>query len=391
MALTPTGSNLTIQNLMVALGYSASAASTTGSGNVSLGDVVKRFCGTDESTPLHSTGSGIGLGHWGFDRMESPTINAIEGVTGTTGYAYAQEGDTGLIWARVNNCGNFWTASGYSKETIGGNGSYWTWVENTTGYGADDGDINMDLTGNYTSSFSAPDDGDDDGTDTFQAQYRCADLYNVDSENYDTLVSKTFQIFESGNDSGTGDGGDGGPGAGCLALGTEVLMADGSWKLIENIAINDEIKSVNFDDLPDGDRFGQYEMWYGHVDDRFNPMYLTHSTIVSNKIDYFYDHLKFTDETDSVLEVTETHPFLVYTMSGSGAEYINSHHIRFKRAKDITTDDKFVTADRTYVGIKSIENVIEEEQFAVFNAENVDTGIIKIGNNKFIVHNGKGD
>ena len=216
MALTPTGSNLTIQNLMVALGYSASANATTGSGNVSLGDVVKRFCGTDESTPLHSTGSGIGLGHWGFYKMESPTINAIGGVTGTTGYAYAQEGDTGNIWARVRNCGNFWTASGYSKETIGGNGSYWTWFENTTGYGADDGDINMDLTGNYTSSFSAPDDGEDDGHDTFQAQYRCADLYNVDSENYDTLVSKTFQIFDSGNDSGTG--GDGGPGAGggCL-------------------------------------------------------------------------------------------------------------------------------------------------------------------------------
>ena len=54
----------------------------------------------------------------------------------------------------------------------------------------------MDLTGNYTSSFSAPDDGEDDGTDTFQAQYRCADLYNVDSENYDTLVSKTFQSLK---------------------------------------------------------------------------------------------------------------------------------------------------------------------------------------------------
>ena len=386
MAVEPTGSNLSIQNLMVALGYSASAAATTGSGNVSLGDVVKRFCGTDESSPAHSTGSGIGLGHWGFDKMESPTVDPTGGVTGTTGTTFLQEGSTGNIFARVRNCGAFWTSSGHFKETIGGNGSYWTWLENTAGFGADDSDINMDLTGNYTSSYSAPSDGQDDGNDTFQAQYRCADLYNFDSENYDTLVSATLTIIEDGSTDTAGGGGSPGAG-GCLRLGTEVLMKDGSWKLIENIAINDEIKSVNFDDLSDGDRFGEYEAWYGYVDD----MKLTDSVVVSNIIDYFYDHLKFTDENDNVLEVTESHPFLVYTNTGFGAEFVGNHHIRFKRAKDITTDDKFVTADGTYVGIKNIENIIEEEQFAVFNAENVDTGIIKIGNNKFIVHNGKGD
>ena len=83
-----------------------------------------------------------------------------------------------------------------------------------------------------------------------------------------------------------------------------------------------------------------------------------------------------------MLEVTESHPFLVYTNTGFGAEFVGNHHIRFKRAKDITTDDKFVTADGTYVGIKNIE-IIAADQMAldyeksIKQAENKIEGLFK--------------
>ena len=57
----------------------------------------------------------------------------------------------------------------------------------------------------------------------------------------------------------------------------------------------------------------------------------------------------------------------------------------------LTTNDKLVQQDGSKVGIKSIEVIVDEEQMVVFNAEDVDTGIIKVGNNHYIIHNGKGD
>jgi len=118
-----------------------------------------------------------------------------------------------------------------------------------------------------------------------------------------------------------------------------------------------------------------------------NEMELTTSVIVSTQIDYYYDHKRITDSNGAVLEVTGTHPFLVYS-------YDEIHHasiIKFKKASTITTDDKLVTADGTFLDITSIVTIREEEQMCLFNAEDVDTGIGRIGDTTFIMHNGKGD
>ena len=388
MAVFPTGSNLTIQDLAYSLGYSASAEAVTGSGNVDLGSIVKRFCGTTHATSstkyIGADGGeagGIGLGDWGVDKFLNPTANAAGGVTNTTGASTIAENGNGLIWARVQNCGQFWSSSAHGKETVGGDGTYWTWVENTgTGFTADAGDININTTGNFTASYATPDDSADDGNQTFQATFKCEDEFNTSATNYNTTIASTFTITESG----TGSGGAGGGGASCLKIGTEILMKDGSWVRIENIQINDEIQSVNFPTLPDGDKFGDYEFFYSTD---INEMELTTSVILSTEIDYFYEHLKITDSNGDIIEVTGTHPLLVYSWD-------DIHHasiIKFKRASDITTDDKLVTSTKEYLDITSIVTIKEEEQMCIFNAEDVDTGIARIGNNTFIIHNGKGE
>tara|TARA_B100000287_G_scaffold429114_1_gene481797 strand:- start:77 stop:1249 length:1173 start_codon:yes stop_codon:yes gene_type:complete len=390
MAITPTGSMLTIQALAYSLGYSSSEAASVSAGNVDLGSIIKRFCGTTHATSSQKYSAagnevgGLGLGDWGVDKFENPTIDASGGVTGTTGASYHDEGDTGLVWARVQNCGKFWSGSAENKETVGGNGTYWTWTQTTSGYTADVSDIILNTTGPFTASWSTPDDGADDGNQTWLATFNCADKFNVSASNYGTNVSSTFTIIESGEESAGGGGPGGG---GCLKIGTEILMSDGSWKRIEQIQINDTIKSINFENLPDGDRFGDYEPFYV---DNPNKMISTTSTILSTQIDYYYDHRKITDSNGGVIEVTGTHPLLVYTNTGWGSEYLGRHVIRFKRVRDITTDDKLVTTSGDYLDISSIETINSEEQMCIFNAEDVDTGIGRIGNHTFILHNGKG-
>jgi len=386
MAVEPTGSNLTIQALAHSLGYSSSEAAVVTAGNVSLGAIVKRFCGTTHATSstkyIGSDGGaagGIGLGDWGVDKFLNPTANAAGGVTNTTGASYVAENGTGILWARAQNCGQFWSGSAHDKATVGGDGSYWTWVENTgTGFTADATDININTTGNFTASYATPDDGADDGNQTFQATFNCTDDFNISASNYGTTLASTFSITESGTSSGGGGGG------GCLKIGTEILMADGSWKRIETIQINDVIKSINFPHLPDGDMFGDYEFFYSTD---INEMESTTSTILGTQIDYYYDHKRITDSNGGIIEVTGTHPFLVYS-------YDDIHHasiIKFKRASDITTDDKLVTSTKEYLDITSIVTIQEEEQMCIFNAEDVDTGIARIGDNTFIMHNGKGE
>ena len=393
MAFTPTGSELTIQALAYALGYSSSEAAVVSAGNVDLGSIVKRFCGSTHSTSsIKYVGGGIGLGDWGVDKLEATTVNALGGVTGTTGNAFVNEGNSGNFWARAQNCGHFWTGSGENGETLAATNTHFTWVENTASpFTADSGDLTLNTTGNYTASFTVLGSDGDEGTQTTQISYTYADDYNVSASNYNTQIDKTIQIIDDGQSSSPGGTGGPGAGGGCLIIGTKVLMSDGSYKNIEDIAINDKVASVNFEFLPDGDKFGNYSDWY---ENDTNRIIHTTSSIVSNTIDYYYDHLKITDDNDNIIEVTETHPFLVFTEETNDSEhwkYIGNPVCRFKRAGMLTTNDKLVQQDGSKVGIKSIEEIIEEEQMVLFNAEDVDTGIIKVGNNHYIIHNGKGD
>ena len=401
MAFTPTGSNLTIQALAYALGYSSSEAAVTASGNVDLGSIVKRFCGSTHATssqkyslPGNEVG-GVGLGDWGVDKLEPTTVDALGGVTGTTGTAFVRESDgSGFMWARASNCGHFWTGSGENGETLAGSDTHFTWADTFDGT-ADGTDFNLNgaSNGNYTASYTVTQTDGVESTETLTVSYTYADDYNVSASNYNTQIDKTVQIIDDGEESspGGGGGGPGGGGAGCLIIGTKVLMSDGSYKNIEDIAINDKVASVNFEFLPDGDKFGNYSDWY---ENDTNRIIHTTSSIVSNTIDYYYDHLKITDDNDNIIEVTETHPFLVFTEETNDSEhwkYIGNPVCRFKRAGMLTTNDKLVQQDGSKVGIKSIEEIIEEEQMVLFNAEDVDTGIIKVGNNHYIIHNGKGD
>ena len=392
MAFTPTGSNLTIQQLMVGLGYSASMTATTASGNVSLGDIVKRFCGSTHATSSqkYSTAGeikgGVGLGDWGVDKLEATTVDALGGVTGTTGNAFARESDgSGNFWARADNCGHFWTGSGENGETLAGSGTHFTWASNFGGT-ADASDLTLNTTGNYTASFTVTQNDTVESTETLTISYTYEDDYNLTAQSYNPQIDKTIQIIDDG-----GSGGSPAGGGGCLLIGTKVLMADGSYKNIEDIAINDKIASVDFEFLPDGDTFGNFSDWY---EKDTNGIIQTTSSIVKNTIDFFYDHLKITDDDDNIIEVTSTHPFLVFTEETNDSEhwkYIGNPVCRFKLAGMLTTNDKLVQQDGSKVGIKSIEEIIEEEQMVVFNAEDVDTGIIKVGNNHYIIHNGKGD
>ena len=221
MAFTPTGSNLTIQQLMVGLGYSASMTATTASGNVSLGDIVKRFCGSTHATSSqkYSTAGeikgGVGLGDWGVDKLEATTVDALGGVTGTTGNAFARESDgSGNFWARADNCGHFWTGSGENGETLAGSGTHFTWASNFGGT-ADASDLTLNTTGNYTASFTVTQNDTVESTETLTISYTYEDDYNLTAQNYNTQIDKTIQIIDDG-----GSGGSPAGGGGCLLIGT---------------------------------------------------------------------------------------------------------------------------------------------------------------------------
>ena len=179
-------------------------------------------------------------------------------------------------------------------------------------------------------------------------------------------------------------GGTGGGGGSCFPYGTQIWMADDTWKNIEDVNINDKVKSydVSTDTQPSTDSYAEF---LGYRWDGMNGS-MAESNVVLKDADYYYDHYQITLENDEVITATYEHPLFVKRTLPHETKY------RWIRVFHINKDtDEIMAVGGEAIGITDITYHQEEEIFVRLNVEDIDNYFIKTGEKVYIAHNaGKG-
>ncbi len=140
-------------------------------------------------------------------------------------------------------------------------------------------------------------------------------------------------------------------GGGCIAYGSQVLMADGTTKNIEDLVVGDEVLSYNIDSL------GNVEEWQGWSTTNFNGTAVT-SSVTGNRLDTYHKYFLF----NNVLKATYEHPILV-DKAGT---------VSFEPATNVSVGDKFLNSSGIWLEITSKEEITENIQVANPDMEPVD-------------------
>ena len=189
-------------------------------------------------------------------------------------------------------------------------------------------------------------------------------VLKIKSPGYTTKsYTLTLEIDENATGSGT-----------CFIVGTQVMLSNGTWKNIEDITFEDSIKSIALPNAINSDDFEVYGGWEetsleGMTEEVSEPVFISRDT--------FYDYYKLTLEDDSEIKVTWEHPFVIY----------RDNVYKWSKAEDLVIGDKLVTKDDTKVTIELIEEIVQDDEFVTLDIEDVDTYLVKAGENAFIVHN----
>src|SRR5210317_207962 len=187
--------------------------------------------------------------------------------------------------------------------------------------------------------------------------------FEVTSDGYTT---RTYTLrLESADEGGAGT---------CFIVGTQVMLSNGTWKNIEDITFEDSIKSISLPNAIESHDFNVYGKWEessidGMTEEDSEPVFISRDT--------FYDYYKLTLEDDSEIKVTWEHPFVIY----------RDNVYKWSKAEDLEVGDVLVTKDDTKVSIDLIEEISQDDEFVTLDVEEVDTYLVKAGNNAFIVHN----
>ena len=204
------------------------------------------------------------------------------------------------------------------------------------------------------------------------AENATSDLYTITAAthgyNSDSFSLGLSVAAPAGGGSGT-----------CLPYGTQIWMADGSWKNIEDMSINDRVKSFDMGNSSDSAHEYLSYSW----SERSGSVVNSDVTFIAE--DYYYDHYELTTTDNEVITATYEHPIFVKRTINGEAEY------RWVRIKSVDTEtDELVLHDGSLIGITDKTYVQEEELFVTLNVEDVDNYFIKVDNNIYIVHNAEG-
>lgn len=150
----------------------------------------------------------------------------------------------------------------------------------------------------------------------------------------------------------------------CFAKGSQVLMADGSTKNIEDVVEGDRVFSYDIRDLPD-------EEWGG---------FITSNTDSFSESDTVVEHIKFSFRGDyyklNGITVTKEHPFLIYDT--------NSSVYKFRRVEQLDpARHELVDRDLNHNPIMEMQHVGDEVEVINLDVETLDVYIVE----NMIVHN----
>ena len=157
-------------------------------------------------------------------------------------------------------------------------------------------------------------------------------------------------------------------GRGCFGVGSTITLGDGSTRLIEDINIGDEIKTVNISGVPlDFDAEDTWKQWIGVPDST------TLNFTTGSVFDVYYDFYDNYYLINNDLKATWEHPFFV----------LRNGNYSFKKTNELRTGDELMTSLNEFITIFSIEYKEESLETVNLNVEPYDVYFA----NGLLVHN----
>ena len=163
-------------------------------------------------------------------------------------------------------------------------------------------------------------------------------------------------------------------GRGCLALGTKIIMADGTTKLVEEINVGDYVKSAQIPGVPlDFEAEDTWKDWVGVPHGNApNNVWATAfydiqelnrvSPVSASVFDLYYDFYDSYFLVNDKLKVTWEHPFFVLRNGGYS----------FQKTLHLEIGDKVFGSENDFIDIESIQLINEEIETVNFNVEPYD-------------------
>ena len=174
------------------------------------------------------------------------------------------------------------------------------------------------------------------------------------------------QKGQQGDFGPAGPPGDSGGGGSCLPYGTQIKMADGTYKNVEDLVAGDMVQSYNIDGL------GTDENWYGWSTTSFSGTAMT-AQVISNPLGSYGRYYLF----NNTLKATNEHAILI-KRAGTAS---------FEAARDVVVGDQMLNESYQWVDITAKEEVFEAVWVANPDVEDVDNYFAS----GFLVHNPKED
>ena len=172
-----------------------------------------------------------------------------------------------------------------------------------------------------------------------------------------------------GQKGGMGSFGPTGPPGGgdkCLPYGTQIKMADGTYKNVEDLVAGDMVQAYNIDGL------GFSEDWYGWSTSSFSGTAMT-AQVMSNPLGSYGRYYMF----NNTLKATNEHAILIKRAGTTS----------FEAARDVVVGDQMLNESYQWVDITAKEEVFESVYVANPDVEDVDNYFAS----GFLVHNPKED
>jgi hypothetical protein len=205
------------------------------------------------------------------------------------------------------------------------------------------------------------------------------------------LASSTDYFFKVAgvNDFATGTQSDfnlfaistsAGGGGGCFAYGTQILMADGTTKNIEEIMVGDVVKSMSIPDMPIVE--GTDDDWNTYKDFTTNSLVsssLSTATVRKAVTDSYDNYYKITLGNGDILKVTFEHPLFV--QRDGVYQWTKVNHTEL--SSSLKTTDLLVDKDKNTQTISSIDFVDEVLDVGTIDVEDLDVYFA----NNYLVHN----
>ena len=177
-------------------------------------------------------------------------------------------------------------------------------------------------------------------------------------------VGRGWSLTTGGTGGGSGGSGGGG-GGGCLVYGSNIIMADGTSKKVQDIVVGDSLEAIT-DTTLDESNEDAYKTWT--APSLVNTTKTT-STVETVNVDSYSWYYILNEKVHATYE----HPFLI----------LRGDTYSWERADDILEGDFLVTNNLVLEKVWRKQRVDQEVQTYNFNVEDADTYIVE----NIVTHN----